>query len=47
MDVGKWIVVHRLMEVDRVEDPDLVAIFHQGVGGFVDDTPFWEDLSRI
>jgi len=40
MDVGKWIVVHRLMEVDRVEDPDLVAIFHQGVGGFVDDTPF-------
>ena len=34
------------MEVDRVEDPDLVAIFHQGVGGFVDDTPFWEDLSR-
>ena len=37
VDIGKGIVVHRLLKVDRIQDPDLIAVLLQGMAAFQDD----------
>ena len=38
MDIGKRIVVHRLFEVDGVENLDVVVMLQQGISALNDDT---------
>ena len=40
VDVGERIIVHRLVKIDRIENPDFIPVHHEGVGGFIDDTAF-------
>ena len=38
MDIGKRIIVHRLLEIDGVENLDVVVMLQQGVSALNDDT---------
>lgn len=38
MDIGKRIVVHRLLEIDGVENLDVVVMLQQGISALNDDT---------
>ena len=40
VDIGERIVVHRLVEIDRIKNPNFIPVHLQGVGGFTDDTAF-------
>ena len=37
VDIGERVVVHRLLKVDRIQDPDLIAVLLQGMAAFQDD----------
>ena len=41
MDIGEGVVVHRLLEVDRVKNLDAVLVPHQDGPALLDDPPFW------
>jgi len=40
VDIGEGVVVHRLFEVDGVQNPDLVAVFQKCVPTLDHDTTF-------
>ena len=40
VDIGEGVVVHRLFEVDGVQNPDLVAVFQHCVATFKQDRTF-------
>ena len=40
MDIGERIVMHRLLEVDRVEDFDVIAEVQQGIAALDHDAAF-------
>ena len=37
MDIGKWVIAHRLLKVDRVENLDVVAMLQKGVAALNHD----------
>ena len=41
VDIGEGVIVHRLFEVDGVQDLDLVAVFQKCVPTLDHDTTFW------
>lgn len=43
MDIGKWVIVHRLLKVDGVENLDGVAMLQKGVAALNHDAAFRED----
>ena len=40
MDIGEWIVVHRLLKVNGVENLDVVTMFQQGIATLDDNAAF-------
>ena len=40
MDIGKWVIVHRLLKVDGVENLDGVAMLQKGVAALNHDAAF-------
>lgn len=42
MDIGEWIVVHRLSKVDGVENLDVIAMLQQSIAALDDNAAFWE-----
>ena len=40
VDIGEGVIVHRLFEVDGVQNPDLVAVFQHCVATFKQDRTF-------
>ena len=40
MDIGERIIVHTLLEIDSVQDPDLIAVLLQGMAALQDDSAF-------
>ena len=47
MDIGERIVVHRLLEVDGVENLDAVLVPHQDGPALLDDPPFRMSFVKI
>ena len=43
MDIGKWVIVHRLLKVDGVENLDVIAMFQQSIATLDDNAAFRED----
>ena len=41
MDIGEWIVVHRLSKVDGVENLDVIAMLQQSIAALDDNAAFW------
>ena len=44
--IGKWVIVHRLLKVDGVENLDGVAMLQKGVAALNHDAAFSVCLSR-
>ena len=40
MDIGEWIVVHRLSKVDGVENLDVIAMLQQSIAALDDNAAF-------
>lgn len=40
MDIGEWIVVHRLLKVDGVENLDVIAMLQQSIAALDDNAAF-------
>ena len=47
MDIGKWVIVHRLLKVDGVENLDGVAMLQKGVAALNHDAAFRERSVKI
>ena len=47
MDIGEGVVVHRLLEVDGVENLDAVLVPHQDGPALLDDPPFRMSFVKI
>ena len=47
MDIGEWIVVHRLLKVNGVENLDVVTMFQQGIATLDDNAAFRERSVKI
>ena len=37
VDIGERVVVHRLLKVDRIQDPDLISVLLEGMAAFQDN----------
>ena len=47
MDIGKWVIVHRLLKVDGVENLDGVAMLQKGVAALNHDAAFGLPFVKI
>ena len=47
MDIGEWIVVHRLLKVDGVENLDVIAMLQQSIAALDDNAAFRERSVKI
>ena len=47
MDIGEWIVVHRLSKVDGVENLDVIAMLQQSIAALDDNAAFRESDVKI
>ena len=47
MDIGEWIVVHRLSKVDGVENLDVIAMLQQSIAALDDNAAFRNSFVKI